>query len=89
MVDELERHVPRMLKAQDAPPGFWTWFAGEAASIGSNARSKADWLHVRDRLSAMVEGVDNDAGKPPSRPDDYRGPPGAGDSSTQQAKTSR
>ena len=60
MVDELERHVPRMLKAQDAPPGFWTWFAGEAASIGSNARSKADWLYVRDRLSAMVECVDAD-----------------------------
>lgn len=66
MVDELERHVPRMLRAQHAPPGFWTWFAGEAASIGSNAHSKADWLYVRDRLSAMVECVDGD--KPAPKP---------------------
>ena len=66
MVDELERHLPRMLKAQDAPPGFWTWFAGEAASIGCNTRCKADWLHVRDRLSAMVESVDVE--KPEQKP---------------------
>lgn len=58
MVDELERHLPRMLEARDAPPGFWTWFSGEAASIGCNARNREDWLHVRDRLSAMVECVD-------------------------------
>lgn len=58
MVDELERHMPRMLELKDAPPGFWAWFAGEAASIGGNASCKEDWLHVRDRLSAIVECVD-------------------------------
>lgn len=58
MVDELERHMPRMLELRHSPPGFWPWFAGEAASIGGNASSKEDWLHVRDRLSAIVECVD-------------------------------
>ncbi|MEP6906364.1 MAG: hypothetical protein ABI858_00040 [Pseudoxanthomonas sp.] len=63
MVDELERHMPRMLVDQHAPPGFWPWFAGEAASIESNTCCKNDWLYVRNRLSAIVECVDTEAGQ--------------------------
>lgn len=58
MVDELERHLPRMLREYHDDLGFWSWFAGEAASIGSRTCNKQDWLHVRDRLSAMLDRVD-------------------------------
>lgn len=55
MAEELERHVPRMLAAYEDEGGFWSWFAGEAASIGSIARSRSDWLYARDRLSQILE----------------------------------
>ncbi len=62
MVDELERHMPKMLEHSHAPPGFWPWFAGEAASIEGHTSCKKDWLHVRDRVSAIVERVDTEEG---------------------------
>lgn len=55
MVDELERHAPRMLASCKDESGFWLWFSGEAASIGSIARSRKDWLYARDRLNRILQ----------------------------------
>lgn len=54
MVEELEGHVPRMLRACGDEDGFWFWFSGEADSMRRNAESRADRLFVCDRINAML-----------------------------------
>ena len=59
MADELERHLPRMRGTHESDRDFWTWFAGEAASLSANARNKADLQHVCGRLNRMLEQVED------------------------------
>jgi hypothetical protein len=54
MIDELERHVPRMLRDYADASGFWMWFSGEADSMRRNAASREDRLYVCDRVNSML-----------------------------------
>lgn len=55
MINELERHVPRMLKEYHDDSGFWLWFSGEADSMRRNAANGEDRLYVRDRVNSMLQ----------------------------------
>jgi len=57
MINELERHVPRMLKDYGDANGFWLWFSGEADSMRRNAASREDRLYVCDRVNSMLHDV--------------------------------
>lgn len=54
MVNELEHHVPRMLKDFGDEAAFWHWFSGEADSMRRNAASREDRLYVCDRVNTML-----------------------------------
>lgn len=64
MADELERHLPRMRLNYEAERDFWSWFAGEAASLSASARNKADLQHVCTRLTCMLERVEDPRPRP-------------------------
>ena len=64
MVDELQRHLPRMRVTHASDRDFWTWFSGEVASISANARNKADLQHVCGRLTNMLEYVEDKPRQP-------------------------
>ena len=50
MVEEISRHVPRMLAAYPTEGEFWNWFSGEVESVRRNARSHEE----RDRLTEQL-----------------------------------
>ncbi len=54
MMNELERHVPRMLRDYADSSGFWMWFSGEADSMRRNAASHEDRRYVCDRMNSML-----------------------------------
>ena len=55
MVDELQRHVPRMLRVQADEGSFWDWFVGEADSFSRCADNDQDLTYVGDRANGMLE----------------------------------
>lgn len=55
MVDELQRHVPRMLRVQADEASFWDWFVGEADSFSRCTDNVQDLNYVGDRANGMLE----------------------------------
>lgn len=55
MVDELQRHVPRMLRVQANETTFWDWFVGEADSFSRCTDNDQDLIYVGDRANGMLE----------------------------------
>lgn len=55
MINELERHVPRMFRDYADEAGFWMWFSGEADSMRRVAGSTEERHYVCDRMNAMLQ----------------------------------
>lgn len=55
MVDELQRHVPRMLRVHADESSFWDWFVGEADSFSRCTENEEDLAYVGDRANGMLE----------------------------------
>lgn len=55
MINELEGHVPRMLRDYSDEAGFWMWFSGEADSMRRIARNMEERHYVCDRMNAMLQ----------------------------------
>ena len=54
MLDELQRHLPRMLKESSAED-FWSWLVGEADSIATQGGNEDQGRFVRDRINTMLQ----------------------------------
>jgi hypothetical protein len=55
MVQEMQLHLPRMLRDNPERSEFWNWFCGEAESLFRHARNDEERLYFQDFVNKTLE----------------------------------
>lgn len=55
MVQEMQLHLPRMLRENTDRSEFWSWFCGEAESLFRHAHHDQDRLYFQDFINKTLE----------------------------------
>lgn len=55
MVQEMQLHLPRMLRENTDRSEFWNWFCGEAESLFRFARHDEERLYFQDFINKTLE----------------------------------